>query len=74
MRDQISVRRGSDELGISQTLLYEIMSDYVEMKKVCTRWIRKLLISLQRVSRVDCCEELLKNCKTWKKLGEKTPT
>ena len=39
MRDrQISVRRVADEVGISKTSLYEIMSDYLAMKKVCKRW------------------------------------
>ena len=100
---QISVRCVVDESDISKTSLYEIMSDDLRMKKVCTRWVLKLLTSLQRANRIDCCEEL-KNCnqnptelisrivtgnetwthhddplsqqeaKTWKKLGEKTPT
>ena len=55
---QILVRRVADELAISKTLLYEIISDYLGMKKVCTRWVPKL----QRANRVDCGEELLKNC------------
>ena len=60
MRDrQISVRLITDELNISTTSLYEIMSDYLGMKKVCTRWVPKPLIPLQRANRVDCCEELL---------------
>ena len=64
MRDrQISVRRIADELGISKTSFYEIMSDYLGMKKVCTRWVPKFFTSLQRTNRVDCYEELLENCK-----------
>ena len=59
---QISVRLVADELGISKTLLDEIMSDYSGMKKVCTRWVPKLLTLLQRANRVDCCEKLLENC------------
>ena len=35
------------------------MSGYLEMKKVCTRWVLKL----QHANRVECCEELLENCK-----------
>ena len=34
---QISVRRIDDELDISKTSLYEIISDCLGMKKVCTR-------------------------------------
>ena len=59
---QISVRCATDELGISKTSLYEIISDYLGMKKVCTRWVPKLLTRLQLASRVDCCEEFLENC------------
>ena len=32
------------------------------MKKACTRWVLKLLTSLEHANRVDCCEELLENC------------
>ena len=60
---QISVRRIADELAISKTSLYEIMSDYLGMKKICTRWIPKHFTSVQRINRVECCyEELLENC------------
>ena len=56
MRDrQISIRRLAEELAISKTTIHEIMG----MKKVCTRWIPKLLTPIQRANRVDCCQELL---------------
>ena len=38
------------------------MSDYLEMKKVCMRWVSKLFTPLQCANRIDCCEELLENC------------
>ena len=56
---QIPVRRVADELGISKTSLYEIISDYLSMKKFYTRWVPKLFTSLQHPNRVDCCEESL---------------
>ena len=59
---QISIRRVADELDISKTSLNKIMSDYSRIKKICTRWVLKLLTSLRRAHRVDCCEELLENC------------
>ena len=63
MRDrQISVRREADELYISITLLYEIISDYLGMKKVCMRLAPKLLTPLQCAARADCCEAFLENC------------
>ena len=63
MRDrQISVRRVADELGITKASLYEVLSDYLGMKKVCTKWAPKLLTLSQRVNRIDCYEEFLYNC------------
>ena len=64
MRDRwISLRHIVVELSISKTLIYQIMSDYLGMKKVCTRWVKKLFTPLQpAANRADCCEELLENC------------
>ena len=45
---QISVRCVTDKLPISKTLLYEIMSDYLGIKKACMRWVPKLLVPFQR--------------------------
>ena len=40
MRDrQISIRRLAEELAI----IHEIMNNHMGMKKVCTRWVSKLL-------------------------------
>ena len=35
------------------------MNNHMDMKKVCTRWVPKLLTPIQRANRVDCCQELL---------------
>ena len=60
MRDrQISIRRLAEELSIT----HEIMNNHMGMKKVCTRWIPKLLAPIQRANRVDCCQELLQKSK-----------
>ena len=60
MRDrQISVRRVACELAIPVTIVYETMSNYLDMKKVSLRWAPKLITSIQRANRVDCCQELL---------------
>ena len=56
MRDrQISIRPLAEEL----TITHEIMNNHMGMKKVCTRWVSKLLTPIQRANRVDCCQELL---------------
>ena len=56
---QISVRRLDYELNIPTTTVYEIMSNHLDMKKLSTRWVQKLLTPIQCASRVDCCQELL---------------
>ena len=49
MRDrQISIRRLAEEL----TIFHEIMNNHMSMKKVCTRWVPKLLTPIQRANRV----------------------
>jgi histone-lysine N-methyltransferase SETMAR len=60
LRDrQISVRRVADELGISKTVVHEILSNHLGMRKVCVRWVPKFLTPIQRLNRVECCLELL---------------
>ena len=57
MRDrQISIRRLAEELAI----IHEIINNHMGMKKVCTRWVPKLLTPIQWANRVDCCQELLR--------------
>ena len=52
---QISIRRLAEELAI----MHEIMNNHMGMKKVCTRWVPKLLTPIQPANRVDCFQELL---------------
>ena len=60
MRDrQTSIHRLAEELAI----IHEIMNNHMGMKKVCTRWVSKLLIPIQRANHVDCCQELLQQSK-----------
>ena len=59
---QVSVRRLAEELAILKTIIHEIMDNQLDMKKVCTRWILKLLRLIQCANCVDCCQELLQQC------------
>ena len=52
---QISIRRLAEELAI----IHEIINNHMDMKKVRTRWIPKLLTPIQRANHVGCCQELL---------------
>ena len=56
---QVSASCLPEELGISKTIIHEIMNNQLNMKKVCVWWILKLLTPIQRAHRVDCCQELL---------------
>ena len=55
MTGQVSIRRLAEELAI----IHDIMNNHMGIKKVCTRWARKLLTTIQHDNRVDCCQELL---------------
>ena len=60
MRDrQVSVHSVAYELDISKTTIHEMMDNQLSMKKICTRWIQKLLTPTQRANSVNCCQELL---------------
>ena len=41
---QVSVRRLAEQLSI----IHETMENQLSMKKVCTRWIKKLLTPIER--------------------------
>ena len=56
---QIPVHRVAYELSIPTITAYEIMSNHLSIKKVSTRWVRKLLTPIPRANSVDCCQELL---------------
>ena len=56
---QLTVPYVAYELGIPTTTDYEVMSNHLDMKKVSTRWVPKLLTPIQRANRMDCCQELL---------------
>ena len=52
---QLTVLHVAYELGIPTTTDYEVMSNHLDMKKVSTRWVPRLLTPIQRANRMDCC-------------------
>ena len=56
---QIFVCRIAYKSAIPKTAIHEIIDNQLSMKRVCTRWVLKLLTPIQRANRVDCCQELL---------------
>ena len=58
---QVSVRRTAYELAIPKPIIHEIMDNQLGMKKICARWILKMLTPIQRANRVNCCQERSKS-------------
>ena len=56
---QVSVCRIAYRLGITKTAIHEAIDNQLGMKTIYTRWIPKLLTSIQSANRVDCYQELL---------------
>ena len=51
---QVFVRGVAEELPILKIIIHEIMDNQLGTKKVCTRWILKLLTPIQRANLVHC--------------------
>ena len=58
---QVSVRHLAYKLVIPKTAVHEIMDNQLDMKKVCIRWLRKLLTQIQYANCVHCCQERSKS-------------
>ena len=46
-------------VGISKTTVLRILHEHLHMNKVSARWVPKLLSSIQKERRVECCQEFL---------------
>lgn len=55
----LTVRMIADELSIPKTIVHEILTQKLEMKKFCAKIVPKLLTPEQKVKRVECCEDWL---------------
>jgi histone-lysine N-methyltransferase SETMAR len=54
---RITLRELGDILGVSQTTAHTILRDYLHMRKVCARWIPRLLTPEQLEYRAFVCEQ-----------------
>lgn len=50
--------------NISETTVYKIMHDHLNMSKVSARWVPRMLSLFQKQYRVECCKEFLTLCGT----------
>ncbi|KAJ8934820.1 hypothetical protein NQ318_000801 [Aromia moschata] len=59
---RLSVRLISETLDITKTIVHEIVSESLGMKKVCAKLVPKVLTGDQKARRVETCQELLDTC------------
>ena len=56
---RFTVRALVDELGIPKTTIHRILSEYLGLKKICARWIPRILSGDQRQKRVESSQRNL---------------
>ncbi|KAJ8953293.1 hypothetical protein NQ318_015875 [Aromia moschata] len=59
---RLSVRLISETLDITKTIVHEIVSESLGMRKVCAKFVPKVLTDDQKARRVETCQELLDTC------------
>ena len=47
------------ETGMSRGTIERIISDYLQLRKITTRWVPNILTDAQRIERIQLCEENL---------------
>jgi len=52
---RLTVRMIAEELGFGKSSVHTILMEHLEMKKVCTKIIPKLLTPEQKLRRKECC-------------------
>ncbi|KAJ8944354.1 hypothetical protein NQ318_011486 [Aromia moschata] len=50
------------EKNITKTIVHEIVSETLGMRKVCAKLVPKVLTDVQKARRVETCQELLDTC------------
>lgn len=49
----------ADELHISKERIGEILHEHLNMKKICARWVPKMLTPFDKQRRLECCKDFL---------------
>jgi hypothetical protein len=60
----MTVQMTADELQIGKTSVYSILTEDLEMRKICAKIVSKLLTPEQKLRRKQCCIE-------WRALEDK---
>jgi len=54
---QLTVRMIAEELGLGKSSVHMILTEHLDMKKVCTKIVPKLLTPEQKLRRKECCAD-----------------
>jgi [histone H3]-lysine36 N-dimethyltransferase SETMAR len=60
---RVTVEEVAEGAGISVGSAHHILHDCLGMRKVCAKWVPKLLLPDQKATRVDICQDLLRRYK-----------
>jgi len=52
---RLTVRMTAEELGLGKSSVHTILTEHLEMKKVCAKIVPKLLTPDQKLQRKECC-------------------
>lgn len=65
----VSIRYLITETGLSYFIVYNIITEHLKLKKLCTRWVPHFLTEEQKKERVRICQENLAKFETgtWRK-------
>ena len=56
---RMTIEQIADVVDVSTGAVHQILHESLNMRKVCARWVPKMLTPEQKQARVDTCEELL---------------
>src|ERR1700729_2562510 len=54
----------ASRVKLNERTVYRILHNRLNMRKVCARWVPRLLTREQKQTRVNCCQQLLKKFKS----------
>ena len=56
---RVMIEHIADIVDVSIGTVHQILHDCLNMRKVCARWVPRMLTPEQKQTRVNACEELL---------------
>ena len=61
---KMTIAEISRSAKLNESTVFRILHNRLNMRKVCARWVPRLLTCEQKQTRVDCCGQLLKMCRS----------